>query len=45
MLGIDQGSTFTNVALSAILILSTVLVLYWAATIDNDIENNPDKEQ
>ena len=25
------------------LVFSTALVFYWAATIENDIENNPDK--
>lgn len=42
MLGIELGSTFTNVFLGVVSVGSMALVLYWAATIENNIENNPD---
>lgn len=29
----------------AFLVLSTVIVIYWAATTENNIENNPDKKE
>jgi len=32
-----------NIAIWGSLVFCTALVFYWAATIENDIENNPDK--
>jgi len=39
----DDGNLAVALSLGLFLLASTVLVFYWAATIDNDIENNPDK--
>ena len=37
----EPGGLFTTVFLSIVCVGSMALVFYWAATIENDIENNP----
>ena len=37
----DESNVFVTVFLAVVLLGSTAAVLYWAATIENDIENNP----
>jgi len=38
-----QSSLFVTSFLTLLLVGSSVAILYWAGTIENNIENNPDK--
>jgi len=39
-----ETNVFVNVGFYVFLFASTALILYWAATVKNDIENNPEKD-
>ncbi len=41
MEGIEASNLFVTVFLTVVSVGSMALVLYWAATIENNIENNP----
>ncbi len=41
---LSDTNFYVNLILFAFSVGSMALVLYWAGTIDNDIENNPDSK-
>jgi len=43
MIAPSDSAIYANVFMVVVLVGTMAAILYWAATVDNNIENNPDK--